>query len=245
MKHFFSISLFLLFSFALPLSANAQEAAGKRFDFSDSSKLKKLWQHKGKRFGVPQTKFTIVPCNAAGDKRVLEIKANRSTGFLATPIPESIWRKYPILRWRWRIIKKVSFPGKELDDQAAVVYFGDGTVVKNFLVGYRWEDSFALGSQSLIKYAMGATSVYRICMRNKQAEPLRWYVEERNVVKDFQKAFGRMPRGECALSIGANSQYSKSDTLVEIDFIEFRPAAAKKKAQAPDINKFAERGKKK
>ena len=137
MKHFFSISLFLLFSFALPLSANAQEAAGKRFDFSDSSKLKKLWQHKGKRFGVPQTKFTIVPCNAAGDKRVLEIKANRSTGFLATPIPESIWRKYPILRWRWRIIKKVSFPGKELDDQAAVVYFGDGTVVKNLLVNAR------------------------------------------------------------------------------------------------------------
>lgn len=245
MKLLHFISLFLLLSFSFSLFADPKEFQGKRFDFSDSGSLKKLWQLKGKRFGIPLTRFTITPCNAAEDKSVLTIKANRSTGFLATPIPENIWRKYPILRWRWRIVKKISFSGKELDDQAAVVYFGDGTVVKNFLVGYRWEDSFALGSQSRIKYAMGATTVHRICMRNSKAEPLRWYVEERNVIKDFQKAFGRMPQGKCALSIGANSQYSKSDTLVEIDYIEFRPVPAKKKAPDPDISKIAEREKKK
>ena len=145
------------------------------------------------------------------------------------------------MRWRWRIIRKVSFSGKEPDDQAAVIYFGDGTMVKQFLLAYRWEDSYSLGSQSLIKYGMGATMVFRTCMRNRKAETSRWYEEERNVVEDFRKAFGRMPRGDCALTIGANSQYSKSDTLVEIDFIEFRPAAAESTARNADVNTIAER----
>ena len=82
--------------------------------------------------------------------------------------------------------------------------------------------------------------VFRTCMRNKKAVLSRWYEEERNVVEDFKKAFGRAPQGDCALTVGANSQYSKSDTLVEIDYIEFRPAL-KKTAKCADVNKIAER----
>ena len=227
-----SVWLFTL----LPLSA--AQKGNKRFDFSNEAALKKNWQHKGKRLGIPLTTFTIVPCKSAKDKRALAVAAARSTGFIATRIPRSVWSKYPVMRWRWRIIRKVSFSGKEPDDQAAVIYFGDGTVVKQNLLAYRWEDSYALGSQSMIKYGMGATTVFRICMRNRKAVLSRWYEEERNVVDDFRKAFGRPPQGECALTIGANSQYSKSNTLVEIDFIEFRPAPA---LPGTDANKIAER----
>ena len=231
----FIISLWLFT--LLPLSGAPAES--KRFDFSDAAHLKKTWLQKGKRFGVPMTSFTVAPCADAEDKRVLAVKAERSTGFIVTKIPYEVWRKYPVLRWRWRIIRKVSFTGREPDDQAAVIYFGDGSMVKQFLLAYRWEDSYALGTQSLIKYGMGATMVFRTCVRNRKAAVSRWYEEERNVVEDFKKAFGRMPQGDCALTVGANSQYSRSNTLVEIDFIEFRPAI-----KAADVNKIAERNKK-
>jgi hypothetical protein len=63
------------------------------------------------------------------------------------------------------------------------------------------------------------------------------------VVEDFKKAFGRLPVGDCALTIGANSQYSKSNTLVEIDFIEFLPAAAGASPVPAVDRKIAERKK--
>ena len=53
MKLLHFISLFLLLSFSFSLFADPKEFQGKRFDFSDSDSLKKLWQLKGKRFGIP------------------------------------------------------------------------------------------------------------------------------------------------------------------------------------------------
>ena len=200
----------------------AQGVPHRRYDFRDHVKLKKVWVRKGKQFGVPMTRFFIVSSAEALDKKALAIEANNSSGILVTRIPEEVWRKYPVMRWRWRVIRKVRFSGKEPDDQAAVIYFGDGTPLKQHLMAYRWEHSAPLGSFCKLSYGMGATTVARICVRNNGAEYSRWYEEERNVVEDFRKAFGRAPKGRCGLTIGANTQHSKSNTLVEIDFIEFR-----------------------
>ena len=196
----------------------------RRYDFKDQVRLRKIWVRKGKQFGVPMTRFSIVSSSGAEDKKALAVEADNASGILVTRIPEEVWRKYPVMRWRWRIIRKVIFSGREPDDQAAVIYFGDGTPLKQKMVAYRWEHNTAPGSCSILNYGMGATTVARICMRNGEAEISRWYEEERNVVEDFQRAFGRAPKGRCGLTIGANSQHSRSNTLVEIDFIEFRKA---------------------
>ena len=239
--------LVLILTVFLPLlfvpCAKADTMVGKRYDFGKAVLLKKEWVQKGKQLGVPMTAFSVVPSKDALDKRALEIKADSSSGFLVARVPDDLWQKYPVMRWRWRIIKKVSFKDKELDDQAVVLYFGDGTMLKQYLVAYRWEHFSVPGNQSLIKYGMGATTVYRFCMRNKNAENYRWYEEKRNVVEDFKKAFGRLPEGDCALTIGANSQYSKSSTLVEIDFIEFLPAASGNAKPLVADRKIAERKK--
>ena len=223
------------------ISSFAREKTGKRFDFANSILLKKEWMKKGKQFGVPMSTFVIVPAAGADDKRALSVKTDSSSGILVTRVPEELWTQYPVLRWRWRILKKAAFKGREPDDQAAVLYFGDGTMLKQNLLAYRWEHDFSRGSQSLIKYSMGSTLVSRICMRNKSAELSKWYEEERNVVEDFKKAFGRMPDGDCALTIGANSQYSKSKTVVEIDFIEFRKAETKTAPSCAELAVTAER----
>ena len=225
----------------LAISALAKENTGKRFDFASSVLLKKEWMTKGKQFGVPMSSFVIVPSAGAGDKRALSVKTDSSSGILVTRVPEELWTQYPVLRWRWRILQKASITGKEPDDQAAVLYFGDGTMLKQNLVAYRWEHTFKIGTQSLIKYSMGSTLVSRICLRNKEAELSKWYEEERNLVEDFKKAFGRIPDGDCALTIGANSQYSKSKTIVEIDFIEFRKTEKKVVLPCGELAVTAER----
>ena len=199
----------------------ADEELRTIFEFSDSVKLKREWVKKGKQFGTPMTEFYVRSNKDARDKRVLVVETKKSSGFLATRIPDDVWRQYPVLRWRWRVLKKIEFKKKELDDQAAVIYFGDGSMLKQFLLGYRWEHSPAVGSSGFIKYSMGATTVFRMCMRNSKAQTGKWYVEERNIIEDFKKAFGRMPDGDCALTIGANSQHSGSKGVVEIDYIEF------------------------
>lgn len=200
---------------------SGQERAPRRHDFSDGTVLKKEWHLRGKQFGIPLTRFYVAKSDTAGDHQVLTLETNSSSGVIITRVPPEVWQKYPVMRWRWRILKKVSFDKKELDDQAAVIYFGDGTTLRQNMLGYSWENFSVLGNVSKIQYGMGTRNVYRICMRNKKAELSKWYEEERNVVEDFKKAFGRMPRGLCGLTIGANSQYSKSKTLVEIDFVEF------------------------
>ena len=240
MKRVF-LSLILFFSaVALPL-LNGQEKAFRRYDFSDNKLLKKRWHWRGKQFGVPMTRFYVAKSETAHDRQALILETNSSSGVIITQIPPEIWKKFPVMRWRWRILKKVKFDKEELDDQAAVIYFGDGTTLRQNMLAYSWENFPDLGNVVKIQYGMGMRNVYRICMRNRNAELSRWYEEERNVVEDFKKLFGRMPKGLCGLTIGANSQYSKSKTLVEIDFIEFCEAKTRVPSPAEQSRMIAER----
>ena len=214
MKRVF-LSLILFFSaVALPL-LNGQEKAFRRYDFSDNKLLKKRWHWRGKQFGVPMTRFYVAKSETAHDRQALILETNSSSG--------------------------VKFDKEELDDQAAVIYFGDGTTLRQNMLAYSWENFPDLGKVVKIQYGMGTRNVYRICMRNRNAELSRWYEEERNVVEDFKKLFGRMPKGLCGLTIGANSQYSKSKTLVEIDFIEFCEAKTRVPSPAEQSRMIAER----
>ena len=235
------IFLMLIFVFMCLQPLCSQEHSCRRFDFSDNLLLKKQWHWRGKQFGIPMTKFSIKESNSALDRKILLLEANCSTGVIVTQIPAAVWQKYPVMRWRWRILKKVDIKGKDVDDQAAVIYFGDGTVLKQNMVAYSWENLLPLGANTFVDYGMGSRKIFRIAVRNNKAGLSQWYEEERNVVEDFKKAFGRAPEGRCGLTIGANSQYSQSKTMVEIDFIEFCEAPKKVSSPAGDGRKIAER----
>ena len=237
-----TFSLYFLFlSAALFLPLAGKESLPCRYDFSKESVFKKTWHWRGKQLGIPKTRFYVGSSDAASDKKSLFLEANSSSGVIITQIPPEIWKNYPVMRWRWRILRKVKFDKKELDDQAAVLYFGDGNTLKQTMLAYSWENFTPLGKRAIVRYGMGSRTIYRICTRNKDAELSKWYEEERNVVEDFKKAVGRAPKGVCGLTIGANSQYSKSNTLVEIDFIEFRKTKKKVSSSAVQGRKIAER----
>lgn len=210
--------------------------AGWRNDFSDPENLEKEWKFDGSRFLVPRTKFRIVDEPTATDGRIMAVDADRSTGvMLAAPSPVDLAR-YPVMRWRWRVVKPVRLaPGaEEVDDQAVVVYFGDGTLIRQKSVGYRWECNTPIGWSALLKYAAGMMTVKAFCVRNRTTPVGEWITEEHDVVADFKAAYGRDPNSYFIISVGANSQYSGSTTRAEIDFIEFVPRRSKRRAGGAD-----------
>lgn len=196
-----------------------------RNDFSDLENLRKEWKFDGARFMVPRTKFRIAEVAGAVNGRGMVVEADRSSGvMLAAPSPVDL-KRYPVMRWRWRVIRPVRLApeAEEVDDQAVVLYFGDGTLIRQRCVGYRWECNTPIGDSALLKYAAGMMTVKAFCLRNRTTPAGEWITEERDVVADYKAAFGREPNSYFIISVGANSQYSGSDTRAEIDFIEFVP----------------------
>ena len=60
-------------------------------------------------------------------------------------------------------------------------------------------------------------------MRDNKSKAGEWITETRNVAEDFKRVYGKIPH-KFALSVIGNSQYTKSNTVAELDFIEFIPA---------------------
>jgi len=178
-------------------------------------------------FGVSRrTNFDVADEESAEDKKILVVEAKEASGFLIFRIKGVDLRKYPYMRWRWRIVRRLNLRDDdtdEPDDQACVVYIVDGSQLNQKCVGYRWEHNTPVGAKRMLNYA-GLRKVQAICLRNRKTPIGEWVEEERNVVADFKAAFGRIPSPKFVISIGGNSQHSNSDTRVEIDYIEFRSA---------------------
>ena len=181
------------------------------------------WREEGCKVGVPATKCQVV--RLKNGTSVLRIQSNRSTGGVIVA-PKVDLNKTPIMRWRWRVI---NYPNgadgrdPKKDDQPIGIYLGmeDGILKKKSLA-YRWEDLTPKGFEGTVTYAKILT-VHYITMQNNKAKAGDWITETRNVAADFKRIYGKVPR-KFALSVIGNSQYTQSNTLAELDFVEFIPA---------------------
>lgn len=79
-------------------------------------------------------------------------------------------------------------------------------------------------------------------VRNGTTPAGEWVVEERNVVEDYRKAYGKMPDSYFIISVGANSQYSGSNSRAEVDFIEFIPVPGEEGAGEKMMRRIAVTG---
>ena len=198
--------------------------------YSKSERLPEGWELKGKLFTAKPSYEVVYDRELR--MNVLRIEANRASGAILYDIT-GVLQKYPIMRWKWRVDslpKGADGRKEEVDDQAVVVYFGDGTLIRQKSVGYRWECNTPIGRSALLKYAAGMMTVKAFCVRNRTTPVGEWITEEHDVVADFRAAYGRDPNDYFIISVGANSQYSGSDTRAEIDFIEFVPRRAERRA---------------
>ncbi|MFA6714304.1 MAG: DUF3047 domain-containing protein [Victivallaceae bacterium] len=189
------------------------------------------WEVKATVWGVKKTAFEIesgkeedlVSSKIIG---MLKVFADEATGALfCEPYKTVDLTKTPVLRWRWRVNafpKGADGRNRSKDDQAIVIYVGANDWMFKKSIAYRWETDTPVGCEGSSRYAGGTVIVKWFCLRNQQSGKNKWIIEERNIADDFKKAFGFIPK-EFVLSIGANSQNTKSESLAFVDFIEFLP----------------------
>ena len=196
-----------------------------RFDFDKREEFARTWEYYTHNPLLKKTTFRIERRPTAEDGFVLVINADSSSGFICSA-PKFDLRKFPVMRWRWRIINNLNVPkgAGDPDDQSGVVYIGDGNRLRQCFVAYRWECNTLVGSWLDTTYRSGLTSVKSVCLRNRGTRIGEWVVDQRNVMEDFRHAFKRLPVDGFVLCVGANTQHSKSNTRIEIDYIEFLPA---------------------
>jgi hypothetical protein len=228
-RYFKNILLFAVIAAAA--SAHGKKDHSWREDFLKSQaktdkKVPEGWALKATKFGVPATVFKVDENGKLPDG-VLKVVAKKATGgLMCNPSVKVDLKKTPILRWRWRVNKlPKGADGRKSgkDDQALAIYVGASDWLKKKTIAYRWETETPKGTIGNSSYGGGIVKVKWFCLRNKESGTGKWYVEQRNIAQDFQKAFGFIPK-EFALSVCANSQYTKSESQAEVDYIEFVPA---------------------
>jgi len=227
--------LFITLTIFIAVGVKAAEKDKKwREDFDAKNKegtLPSGWEIHGTIWGTNETCFELE--NQKDSKKpvasalgVLKVFADKATGALFCEAYKYVdLKKTPIMRWRWHVTK---FPKggdgrkSDSDDQAIAIYIGANDWMVKKSISYRWETETPQGLEGSISYGGGTVKVKWFCLRNKNTGTDKWVTEERNIAKDFKKAFGFIPK-EFVLSIGANSQNTKSKSLAFIDYIEFLP----------------------
>ena len=224
--HLFFILCFFLTADAAENDRNAPSVnAGWREVFGSDSQFNIDWQPEGMHFLVPHTQFRVEDIASASNGKALVIEAKCSAGARVIAPRKVDWKKTPVLRWRWRLVRPVVLQKgrQEPDDQPGVIYIGDGTLSSMRCVAYRWEKKRAIGECKRESYAAGRIDANLQCVANDSTPLNEWHIEEHHIVNDFIAAFGTPPKERFVLCVGANSHHSKSDTRLEIDFIEFIP----------------------
>ena len=191
-------------------------AAGWREDFRTQPAG---WEIRRK----PGAKLAEFHIEAATDGHdgALAMTANGQSGMFATKLERVDLRRTPILRWRWRAtVLPTGGDGRvdDRDDQAIAIYVSAGGLLRQKSIAYRWETDTPVGTQGDSTYAAGIVKTKWFAVRNAQDKG-SFFVEERNVVRDFQRAFGFVP-DEVNIGVTCNSQYTGTTAVAELDWIE-------------------------
>ena len=193
-----------------------------QFKTVKGKKFPKDWTLKGTKWGVPSTSFYIEKDKKL-DKNVLVVDANKSTSTIIYNLTDKVdLNKTPIMRWSWKVInlpKNADGRNNQKDDQVLGIYIGSGRF-RQKSIAYRWETETPKDHSGNISYGGGFVAVKWFCVNNKRDKKETWITVERNVAKDYKKAYNFIPK-EFAVSIAGNSQYTKSHGVGMVAYIEF------------------------
>lgn len=218
----------MCWSAALSLAASLAVAAseptpGWREDFGA---MPPGWETRRKP-GADFCRFEVVGAQEGHDGALVMTAVDES-GMLATHLEHVDLRKTPILRWRWRAsVLPLGGDGRDTDkdDQAIGIYVSSGSVLRQKSIAYRWETDTPVGTEGDASYAAGIVKTKWFALRNK-ADVGGFFVEERNVARDFERAFGFVPEEEVSIGVTCNSQYTGTSAAAELDWIELSAEAA-------------------
>jgi Protein of unknown function (DUF3047) len=200
----------------IAIADSEYHAAGWREDFRTQPPG---WEIRRKP-GAALADFRIEPAKDGHDGALVMI-ANDQSGMFATSLDHIDLRRTPILRWRWRAtVLPTGGDGRvrKRDDQAIAIYVSAGGLFRQRSIAYRWETDTPVGTAGDSSYAAGIVKTKWFALRNAEDKG-SFFVEERNVARDFQRAFGFVPE-EVNVGVTCNSQYTGTSAAAELDWIE-------------------------
>jgi hypothetical protein len=205
----------------LPPPAEPSEVSW-RSDFGDDeiSSLPEGWKLRGKP-GTPTAKFSIEKQENKGT-HILSMEADSASGTLITLAKGVDLEKTPFLSWRWRVRefpKGADGRTAKTDDQAIGIYAGDGSLLNSKSVSYRWDTDTPRGAEGKCSYVGGAVKVKWFTLRNREDGVGQWFYESRNLLEDFKKAWGTVPK-KLYISVSSNSQYTGTTAAADLEWVE-------------------------
>ena len=166
---------------------------------------------KAQNWGSPKYDFAIVTDDG---RKGLHLKSANEGSTISRDIKGKVnLKETPILEWSWRVTvlpKGADSCKKALDDQAAQIFVDwprFPEAVRSRIIGYVWDSTAPAGT--ICKSGKASTVTY-IVLRSGSSELGKWITERRNVVEDFRKIYGEAPDKPNVLSLGIDSDDTRS-----------------------------------
>lgn len=229
--------LFIIGGLALPLTGLADTQWIGRFSASDSA-IPSPWKVGRLNPDIPPTRYQIRHWDGTN---AVEAVADSSMALLGRPLTVDLER-FPILCWRWRVdaaLKSADMRTKTGDDYAARVYLtfsiptdqlSIGTRAKLALARTIYGDqvpdaaiNYVWDNQQPVETLMNNAYTDRarmIVVRSGNADAGRWLSERRDVLADFQRAFGRLTGKLKGIAIAVDTDNTKEHARA--GFADFR-----------------------
>ncbi|MFA5145990.1 MAG: DUF3047 domain-containing protein [Candidatus Omnitrophota bacterium] len=179
----------------------------KWFPFSDENELKE-WEEKVFRGKV------AYKVEKDGTLSYVKATSDSTASALYYKINMDAKTKNPIITWKWRVNK---FPAKKLpeslktteeDDFAARVYviFLAPFVLNSKVIEYMWTETVPAGTTGTSPYSK---NIKLVVLRSGPGEGDGWCREERDILADYRKAFGKDPeRNVGAIAFMTNTEHT-------------------------------------
>jgi len=179
------------------------------------------WQRQS--WGNPAYDFTI---DETDGRRVLHMKSHNENSTITKDIKGKVnLSETPILEWSW---KAVTLPRGgdvrhgETDDEVAQLYVAwprFPEAVRSRIIGYVWDTTAPVGTT--VPSEKTRTVTY-IVIRSGPADLGQWWTERRNVAADFKRIYGEEPENPGAISVGINTNNTRSVAEAHVGPILFR-----------------------
>lgn len=236
-----------LFGVTIPFAAAADPLWVGRFNETDST-IPSPWKIEHLDQRVPPTQYGLRKWDGV---IAIEAKAKRSMALLGRTLTVDL-KKTPFLCWQWRIdapVASADMTRKSGDDYAARVYltfavppdqlnFGTrtklrlarsiyGSQVPDAALNYVWDNRHPVGTLQDNAYTDRARM---LVLRSGAEEAGTWVHERRNVLTDFQRAFGEI-RGELrGLAIASDTDNTGEEAhagFADFRFVETEDACSR------------------
>ena len=218
---FLKIGSLLFFLLFLPSLVSASDILViERFDPAEAGRLPSHWRARN-------------DAETRKAKKIYMVKREGANGYLAAHSRghavqigrevEMDLRRYPFLRWRWRVTRLCNGGDeryKKSGDSAAAVYvvFPTWKMWKPKALKYVWSaTSLSKGYRTESPYS---SDTKIIVLENRNSSLGSWIQEWVNILRDYEKYWGKNPKPVKLIGVMSDSDNTRSEAVADYDDLE-------------------------